>query len=139
MKSHHVKKLALAAACLAFALAAAACSSNKANTVAPSSSPSASPSESASAPPASESPSASPNDADGIKSGEGEYTGMMDGHSIEIIVDGQPTPFQIGYDIADQVSEWEMGTPVKFQYTEERIDIDGEQITQLTIVKIDKA
>lgn len=138
MKTHHVKKLALAAACLAFALTASACSSNKANNDVQSPSPSAAPSETASAPPASESPSASPDDADGVKSGEGEYTGMMDGHSIEIIVDGQPTPFQIGFEIADQVSDWEMGTPVEFQYTEEQLDVNGEQITQLTIIKIDQ-
>lgn len=138
MKKHHMKKVALAAACLAFALTVAACSSSKANNAVQSPGPSASPSETASAPPATESPSASPDDAEGVKSGEGEYTGMMDGHSIEIIIDGQATPFQIGFDIAEQVSDWEMGTPVKFQYTEQQLDVNGEQIKQLTIIKIEQ-
>jgi len=137
MKSHQLKTLALSAACLAIALTVTACNGERSNASNQTASPS--PSEVAVTPPASESPSASPTGDNDLISAEGEYTGMMDGHSIEIMMNGQATPFQIDYDTADKVSDWEMGTRVKFQYTERELNVDGEQIKQLTIASIDKA
>lgn len=138
MKSPKMKTLALSAACLALALTITACNDDKANTA--NQTPSPSSSETAIAPPASESPSASPTaEETDVLTAEGEYTGMIDGHSIEIKMDGQATAFQVDFDTADKLSDWEMGTRVKFQYSVKNLDVDGEQIQQLTIESIDKA
>lgn len=131
MKLHKVKTLAWSAAVVTLALSITACGgsqSNHSNSAAPSSSPTQ----------ATESPSPSPTDTEKAKTGEGEYIGLMDPHSLEIKVDGQPTPFQIDPDLATQLSDWEPGTKVKFAYTEEELDVNGQSIKQLTITSIDK-
>ncbi|REK63220.1 MAG: hypothetical protein C6P35_14745 [Cohnella sp.] len=68
----------------------------------------------------------------------GEYIGLMDSHSIEIKTENGPTPFQIDAATAEKLSDWEQGTPVKFQYKEEKLDANGEQVKQNVIVSIDK-
>lgn len=139
MKSRKMKSLALSAACLAIALTVTACSNSSSNKENQATSPSPGSSDSVATPPATSSPSASATDDAGMKQAEGEYTGMIDGHSIEIILNGEATAFQIDMDTADKVSEWEMGTRVKFQYSAKNMDVDGEQIQLLTIEAIDKA
>lgn len=138
MKSRKTKSLALSAACLAIALAVTACSNDKANTANTATSPSPGPSDSVVASPATPGPSA-PSSEDAVKQAEGEYIGMIDGHSIEIKLDGKETAFQIDMETADKVSEWEMGTRVKFRYSAKNMDINGEQVQSLTIEAIDKA
>lgn len=137
MKTRKMKSLALSAACLAIALAVAACSNDKANTENQTTSPSSS--DSVATSPATPGSSSSAADDANVKQAEGEYTGMIDGHSIEIIFDGEATAFQIDMDTADKVSEWEMGTRVKFQYSAKNMDVNGKQIQVLTIEAIDKA
>jgi len=139
MNSRKMNTLALSAACLALALTITACSGDKANTSNQTASSSPSPSEIAVTPPAPESPSASPSSDPEVKTAEGEFTGMIDGHSVEIKLDGKATPFQIDMNTADKVSEWKMGTRVKFQYSVENMNVDGQQIQLFTIEEIDKA
>lgn len=139
MKSRKVKSLALSAACLAIAIAVTACTNDKANTASQTPSPSAGSSDAVASSPAAPSPSASPAGEEDVKQAEGEYTGMIDGHSIEIILDGEATAFQIDMETAEQVSDWEMGTRVKFRYTAKSMDINGDKIQVLTIQTIDKA
>lgn len=74
-----------------------------------------------------------------VRTESGEYVGMMDGHTIEITVNGQAMAFQINAETAEKVSTWEEGTQVKFQYQEHTLDVNGEQVKQYSITAIDKA
>jgi hypothetical protein len=130
------KHLALCVAVLSLVLATA-CSKDNNGAPGASESPSASPS--ASVTPAPESPSASPSAVTPeVIESTGEYIGLMDSHSIEIKTENGPTPFQIDAATAEKLSDWEQGTPVKFQYKEEKLDANGEQVKQNVIVSIDK-
>lgn len=131
MKWHKVKTLAWSAAVATLALSIAACGGGQPD--GSNSTPPSSPSLPA------KSPTHSPTDTVGAKTGEGEYVGLMDPHSLEIKVDGQPTPFQIDPELATKLSDWEAGTKVKFEYTEEELDVNGQSIKQLTITSIDKS
>jgi len=46
--------------------------------------------------------------------------------------------FQISPEIAEKVDSWESDIPVKFSYSEDKIDVNGEQVSQYTIHSIDK-
>lgn len=144
------KQTACAVAVLSLLLMGTACSNNNDQpTVSPSAS--ASPTASASASPdanaASPSPSASPSasasndapaDASAVQEGTGTYNGQIDNHSIEIEFGGEPVAFQIDEDISEQISGWDEGVAVKFQYKETNLEADGQQLKQRTIVSIDK-
>ena len=132
--------IAMSIAVLTLALIGTACSNNANNA---NSSPSASSSVSASPSPSpsaseviaeTESPDASPE----TLSGTGEYVGLQDSHSVEITTEEGPTPFQVTPEIAEKVDPWEKGTPVKFQYTSETLDANGENVEQNIIISIEK-
>lgn len=146
MKKRKKSTLAWSAAALALALTMTACGNAEnggsagSGTSNPTSGPTADATSSPSASPTSpegESPTASASPQ--AQTASGEYVGLSDGHTVEIKVDGVSTAFQIDPDTMDKVSLWESGTPVKFQYTEQTLESDGQQVNQLTITVIDKA
>lgn len=129
MKRSRKTAMAMSVAVLTLVLMGTACSDNN-NIPSPSSSLTASPSPSAStAPEATE---------QAVQEGTGFYEGQVDTHSIEIKTDAGPTVFQITPEIGEKVSSWESGESVKYQFTEETIDADGEKLKRLTIIAIDK-
>lgn len=148
------KKSAWTVAVLSLLLMGTACSNNNdSSNASASASASSSPSASASAPAsasaspdaneASPSPSASassdaPADASAVLEGTGTYNGQIDNHSIEIQFNGEPVAFQIDSDVSNQISGWDEGIAVKFQYKETSLEADGQQLKQRTIVSIDK-
>jgi hypothetical protein len=135
MKKNNKTAMVMSVAILTLVLMGTACSSNNNNTdPSPSASSSVSANPDASSVTENSSPSASPD----VQSATGEYGGQIDGHSIEIKTDAGPTAFQISPDIGDKVSSWEPGTKVKYQFTEETLDVDGKQIIQFTVQSIDK-
>jgi len=138
MKKRNRTPMTLSAALLALALVGTACSND--DNADPTPSPSASSTASASPSPSSAeaTESASPADAPETISGTGEYVGLQDSHSIEIATEEGSTGFQVSPEIAEKVDSWEENTPVKFQYIVEKLDTDGGQVEQKTIVAIDK-
>ncbi|MFC5469247.1 hypothetical protein ACFPPD_10995 [Cohnella suwonensis] len=136
MKKNNKTAIALSSAVLALLLMGTACSNEKNSNASLSPSPSvsavptvpSSPDSSEALATESASPSASPETVEST----GEYSGLQDGHTIEIVTDQGPTAFQVSPEIADKVDPWESGTKVKFQY---KTDENGEQ---LSIVSIDK-
>ncbi|MFC5531632.1 hypothetical protein [Cohnella yongneupensis] len=143
MNKKNSTTIALSAAVLALMLVATACSNNDGNakptpSATPSVTASAAPDESAASPEPSVEASAEPSEAPEVKSVTGEYVGLIDGHSIEIKTADGSTAFQISPEISDKVDPWAEGTSVKFEYTEDTLDVNGEQVTQYTIQSIDK-
>lgn len=137
------KKAILALSTAVLALALTACSGDNAeSSPSPSASASpttsASPTASASASAAVESPSASPSASQEAKITDGEFVGVSDTHTIEIKTEEGATSFQVSPEIVEKVTPWEEGTKVQFQYTEETVDVDGQQVKQRTITTIDK-
>ncbi|MGD8188891.1 hypothetical protein ACQCN2_02710 [Brevibacillus ginsengisoli] len=57
-----------------------------------------------------------------VKEGTGEYTGMIDGNSVEIIVNGEPKAFRLNEVSKQMVEKLKSKTRVSFHYTE------GEQL-----------
>ena len=70
---------------------------------------------------------------DEVKEGTGSYVGMADGHTIEIIVDGEAAAFQLADELREEVELIEEDTIVTFEYTEEQLD---EIAVLLTLVSI---
>ncbi|MFC5401511.1 hypothetical protein [Cohnella soli] len=133
MKKNNKTAIVLSSAVLALVLMGTACGNDKNSNASLSSNPpvTATPSspESSEVNAAGEaSPSASPE----MIESTGEYSGLQDGHTIEIITDKGPTAFQVSPEIADKVEPWDSGTKVKFEYK-----ADGSN-EQLSIVSIDK-
>lgn len=133
MKKNNKTAMVVSVAVLTLVLMGTACSNNNSD---PSPSASSSISASPSASPASEDANASANPE--ALSATGEYGGQIDGHSIEIKTDAGPAAFQISPEIGEKVSSWEPGTKIKYQYSEETLDVDGQKVTQFTIHSIDK-
>jgi hypothetical protein len=136
MKKNNKTTMAMSVAVLTLVLMGTACSSNNNSDTSPTASSSvlASPSSIAVQETESASPSASPE----VQNSTGEYVGLQDAHSLEIKTENGPTAFQVGSELAAKVEPWDEGTKVKFQYSEEMLDVDGQKIKQLTIVSIDK-
>jgi hypothetical protein len=134
MKKNNKTVMVMSVAVLTLVLMGTACSNN--NNTDPSPSASSSVSASPSASPITE--DASPSASTEVQSATGEYGGQIDGHSIEIKTDAGPTAFQISPEIGEKVSSWEPGTSVKYQFTEETLDVDGKKVKQLTVQSIDK-
>lgn len=130
--------LALSSAVLALTLITAACSndngnnSNNANAT-----PSATPTVTASADTGGQSSEEAPAKPE-THEAVGEYVGLIDSHSIEVRMEDGTVSFQISPEIAEKVDPWESGTPVKFDYSEDTIDVNGEKVSQYTIHSIDK-
>jgi hypothetical protein len=134
MKKNNKTAMVMSVAVLTLVLMGTACSNN--NNTDPSPSASSSVSANPDASPVTE--NASPSASSEVQTSTGEYGGQIDGHSIEIKTDAGPTAFQISADIGDKVSSWDPGAKVKYQFTEETLDVDGKQIIQFTIQSIDK-
>ena len=64
---------------------------------------------------------------------EGVYSGRIDNHSAEIMIDGKPVAVQIG-NVIDQIEQLNEGAPVVFTYVEN----ESGQIV-LTNIKLDEA
>jgi hypothetical protein len=135
-RNNNKTAMVMSVAVLTLVLMGTACSNNNNTEASATSSPSISASSSASAAP--ESASASPTGSPEAQISTGEYGGQIDGHSIEIKTADGPTAFQISPEIGDKVSSWEPGTSVKYQFTEDTLDVDGKQVKQFTIITIDK-
>lgn len=118
-------------AVLSLLLMGTACSSNNANNAETSASPSVSASPSASS-----TPSASPSATQDVATDTGEYVGLQDNHTVEIITSEGPTAFQISPEIFEQVAEWDSGIPVEFQYTAVELDANGDIVKPMTIISI---
>ncbi|AZK46600.1 hypothetical protein [Paenibacillus lentus] len=72
------------------------------------------------------------------KQGTGKIVGLMDSHSVEIEVDGDPTAFQMDASIAAIAEELAPNEPVEFEYVEKAIE--GEDtLKQLFLTKLAKA
>jgi len=131
--------LALSSAVLALMLLTAACSNdnntNHSNNA--SATPSASPTVTASADTGEQSSEETPA-APETHEAVGEYVGLIDSHSIEVRLEDSTVSFQISPEIAEKVDPWDTGTPVKFDYSEDTIDVNGEKVSQYTIHSIDK-
>jgi len=136
MKKTNRTAMAMSVAVLTLALIGTACSNNNNANSSPSASPSVTASPSASGATATE--SANPSASSETYTATGEYVGLQDSHSIEITTDKGPAGFQVSPEIAEKVDTWEDGTPVKFEYTAETLDVNGEKIVQNTIISIDK-
>ncbi|CAM3632833.1 hypothetical protein COLU111180_00225 [Cohnella lubricantis] len=140
------KQTACTVAVLSLLLMGTACSNNnEPAAVSPSASAPAASSASASqdANEASPSPSASASadaetEAEAVQEGTGTYNGQIDNHSIEIEFGGEPTAFQIDSSVSEQISDWDAGITVTFQYKESALEADGQELIQRTIVSIDK-
>lgn len=129
--------LALSSAVLALMLITAACSNDNGNSNNANATPSASPTVTASAETGGESSaeaSANPETHEAV----GEYVGLIDSHSIEVKMEDGTVAFQISPEIAEKVDSWESDIPVKFSYSENTIDVNGEKVSQYTIHSIDK-
>jgi uncharacterized protein with LGFP repeats len=142
---------ALSAAVLALMLLTTACSTNNNNNTNASNSSATSPAPtvSASATPDPEEPAPSQTAEEPTASEEpapseddsfvtGDYVGLVDGHSIEIDTEEGPKVFQVSPEIEDKVGPWEEGTPVKFHYKEQTVDVDGQKVKQYTIEFIER-
>ncbi|MGX6444402.1 BsuPI-related putative proteinase inhibitor [Neobacillus sp. K501] len=53
--------------------------------------------------------------------GSGEYVGRMDPHSIEIVVDGETTAFQLSEEAIQQITTIKEGSTVSFLYSDDGI------------------
>lgn len=65
-----------------------------------------------------------------VKEGTGEYTGMIDGNSVEIIVNGEPMAFRLTEGSKPMVEKLKRKARVSFHYTE------AEQIVLQDIQKL---
>lgn len=73
-----------------------------------------------------------------IKQGAGQFVGLMDNHSVEIEVNGEPTAFQMDASIAEIAEGLAPNEPVEFEYVEKAIE--GEDtLKQLVLIKLAKA
>lgn len=131
MKKNNKTAMVMSVAVLTLVLMGTACNNNNNTDPSPSSSVTASPSTS----PVTEVPS--PSASSEFHTATGEYGGQIDPHSIEINTDAGPIAYQISPEIGEKVSSWEPGTSVKYQFTEETLDVDGKKIIQFTIQSID--
>jgi hypothetical protein len=127
-KKRNKTAMAMSVAVLTLVLMGTACSNNN-NTDA---TPSATPSLTANPSVAPETEGTAPL----AQEGTGIYEGQIDNNSIEIKTETGPTAFQITPEIGEQVSSWEPGTEVKYQFTEE--GDNGEKLQRPSIIKIDK-
>lgn len=53
--------------------------------------------------------------------GSGEYVGRMDPHSIEMVVEGETTAFQLSEEAIEQISKIKEGSTVSFLYSDDGI------------------
>lgn len=86
-------------------------------------------------------PSTQPGNAEqvpSVKEGTGTYTGQADPHTVEIVVDGKPTAFQLGDGLDQAVADLQEQDPVQFKYEEKAIE--GEDtLKQLVLTEIKKS
>lgn len=122
--NQRAKKWGLLAGTAILAMGLAACGGGKsAETPSPSASPSA--------------PVASETPAETVKRATGEFVGLADGHTVEIITGGEPVSYQFDSALLlDTMEGFQKGDPVSFEY--EIRDIGGGN-TQHWLTKIEKA
>ncbi|WP_110931847.1 hypothetical protein [Paenibacillus bouchesdurhonensis] len=73
--------------------------------------------------------------AEETKQGTGQFVGLMDNHSVEIVVNGEPTAFQMDASIAAIAEGLAPNESVEFEYVEKAID--GEDtLKQLFLTKL---
>lgn len=73
-----------------------------------------------------------------VKEGTGTYTGQADPHTVEIVVDGKPTAFQLGDGLDQAVADLQEQDQVQFKYEEKAIE--GEDtLKQLVLTEIKKS
>ncbi len=89
-----------------------------------------SPSPSASAP---ASPSAS---AETVKQSTGEFVGLADSHTVEIISEGSPNAYQFGQELLETMNGLKKGDAVSFEFEVKELEGGG---TQNVLTKIEKA
>ncbi|OZB98274.1 hypothetical protein [Paenibacillus sp. XY044] len=86
-------------------------------------------------------PSGQPGTAEqvpSVKEGTGTYTGQADPHTVEIVVDGKPTAFQLGEGLDQAVADLQEQDHVQFKYEEKAIE--GEDtLKQLVLIEIKKS
>lgn len=85
-------------------------------------------------------PSTQPGNAEqvpSVKEGTGTYTGQADPHTVEIVVDGKPTAFQLGDGLDQTVADLQEQDHVQFKYEEKAIE--GEDtLKQLVLTELKK-
>lgn len=73
-----------------------------------------------------------------VKQGKGHFTGMIDNHSVEIEVNGQPMAFQMDASISAIAEELAPNEPVEFAYVEKAVEGD-DTLKQLILTQLGKA
>ncbi|MBD2844299.1 hypothetical protein IDH44_03785 [Paenibacillus sp. IB182496] len=68
----------------------------------------------------------------------GTYSGLVDGHTVEIVTPEGPTAFQYGDELADTLGELAQDDPVAITYTEKEVQAGDETVTQLWLTAIEK-
>lgn len=74
-----------------------------------------------------------------ILQAEGTLTGLVDGHTVEIVTADGADSYQIDEDIASQIADYEPQVPVSFEYWIKEIDVDGEKVAQKWLKSIEIA
>lgn len=73
-----------------------------------------------------------------VKEGTGTYTGQADPHTVEIVVDGKPTAFQLSDGLDQAIADLQEQDQVQFKYEEKAIE--GEDtLKQLVLTEIKKS
>ncbi|CAH0120191.1 MULTISPECIES: hypothetical protein [unclassified Paenibacillus] len=72
------------------------------------------------------------------KQGSGSYTGQIDNHSVEIIVNGEPTSFQLSEGMDAVLEQLNKDDAVTFEYYEKAIEGD-DTVKQRILTKLEKS
>ncbi|WP_334075600.1 MULTISPECIES: hypothetical protein [Paenibacillus] len=72
------------------------------------------------------------------KQGTGVWVGLIDNHSAEIRVDGNPEAFQLNQDVQELADGLNPEETVQFEYVEQKVEGD-DSLIQKTITKLAKA
>lgn len=70
-----------------------------------------------------------------IKEARGTLTGLADPHTAEIVIDGEPTAFQLGEGMQDAIAEVEENSVLEFRYEERPIE-GQDSLKQLVLIEI---
>lgn len=70
-----------------------------------------------------------------VKEARGTLTGLADPHTVEIVIDGKPTAFQLGEGMQAAIAEVEENSVLEFRYEERPIE-GQDSLQQLVLIEI---
>lgn len=79
-----------------------------------------------------------PEQASETKQAVGTFVGLIDNHSVEIKLNGEPTAFQMDETLSAAAQEIAEGTAVEFEYVEKAVEGDPS-VKQLVLTKLSAA